>query len=285
MTSDEILAQMFFAKKICRLYHLPDVRNVVFMGKKHQFHYCFPLFRKLKNLSLTLCIKIVVLFFRSISCTTNISFHSNRNLPTLGMGEPADNAEAVVQAARILTTRELFQLSASKVTVSTVAPTPESFAKFVTAPVVLAWSVHAARDDLRKQLVPTTKYSMHELRQGMIDALCQRPKHLRTTMLEVALMADVNDSLREAQEMADFARGIVDAVPDCKLIVNLIPYNPTGHSQFRTPTADRVEAFQKHLWSEGVFAHVRSTRGDEKDAACGQLATKKKARPQPKQSP
>ena len=61
------------------------------------------------------------------------------------MGEPADNADAVTQATRILTTRELFQLSATKVTVSTVAPTPKSFRKFKTAPCVLAWSVHAVR--------------------------------------------------------------------------------------------------------------------------------------------
>lgn len=192
------------------------------------------------------------------------------------MGEPADNADAVTQATRILTTRELFQLSTTKVTVSTVAPTPESLQKFKAAPCVLAWSVHAVRDELRKQLVPTTKYSMKEMRQGLIDTLCQRPKHLRTAMLEVALMADVNDSLREADELAEFARGIVEAVPDCKLVVNLIPYNPTRHSRFQKPTHDRVKAFQTHLWSEGIYAHIRATRGDEESAACGQLATKKK---------
>ena len=192
------------------------------------------------------------------------------------MGEAADNVEAVTRAARILTTRELFQLSATKVTVSTVAPTPDAFRQFVDCPVVLAWSVHAARDDLRKLLVPTTRYSMKELRQGLIDTLLERPKHLRTTMLEVALMENVNDGVAEAVELAEFARGIVDAVPACKLVVNLIPYNPTGHGRFRTPSAHRVQAFQKHLWSEGVYAHVRTTRGDEKSAACGQLATNKR---------
>jgi 23S rRNA (adenine2503-C2)-methyltransferase len=226
LTSDEILAQMFFAKKICRLYHLPEVTNIVFMG----------------------------------------------------MGEAADNVDAVTQAARILTTRELFQLSATKVTVSTVAPTPESFRQVSQAPVVLAWSVHAVRDDLRKLLVPTTKYPMTELRQGLIDALQDKPKHLRTAMLEVALMENVNDSIREASELADFCRVIMDSVPQVKLIVNLIPYNPTGHARFRTPSAATVEAFQRHLWSEGIYAHVRKTRGDEKSAACGQLATKKKKR-------
>jgi 23S rRNA (adenine2503-C2)-methyltransferase len=64
---------------------------------------------------------------------------------------------------------ELFQLSASKVTVSTVAPTPDAFKDFAKAPCVMAWSVHAANDELRKKLVPTSKYSMAELRQGFID--------------------------------------------------------------------------------------------------------------------
>lgn len=177
------------------------------------------------------------------------------------------------QAARIFTTRELFQLSATKVTVSTVAPSPDSFKRFAKIPAVLAWSVHAARDDLRKVLVPTTKYPMVELRQGLIDTLVQRPKHLRATMLEVALMADVNDSDREADELAEFAREIVEQVPDCKLVVNLIPYNNTGNSRFRAPSQERVKAFQNRLWSHGIYVHVRSTRGDEKSAACGQLAT------------
>lgn len=200
------------------------------------------------------------------------------------MGEPADNAQAVDQASRILTDRELFALAAAKITISTVAPTPDSFAQFTKSPAVLAWSVHAVRDDLlRRQLVPTTKHTMEELRQGLIGTLCQRPEHLRTTMLEVALMEDVNDSIREAEELAQFARGIMESVPGCKLVVNLIPYNPTSHSRFKKPSAERVKDFQTHLWSEGIYAHVRSTRGDEKSAACGQLVTKRATKTPPPQ--
>jgi 23S rRNA (adenine2503-C2)-methyltransferase len=170
------------------------------------------------------------------------------------------------------------------VTVSTVAPTPDAFGALGRAPCVLAWSVHAARDDLRRQLVPTTKYTMVELRQGLIDALLQRPRHLRTIMLEVALMDHVNDSLVEAKEMADFAQDILDAVPGSKLIVNLIPWNDIGGASgsgsvhplgYRKPSPARVETFQRHLWSCGIFTHVRATRGEEESAACGQLATRK----------
>ena len=224
LSSEEILAQMFFAKKICRLNGLPQPSNVVFMG----------------------------------------------------MGESSDNLDAVIEAIEILTTCELFQLAATKVTVSTVAPTPESFALFNNANCVLAWSVHAANDELRKKLVPTTKYSMSELRQGLIDALLARPVVLRTIMLEVALMAGVNDSQKEADELSKFARVIVDKVPGCKLIVNLIPFNDIGHAFYQKPTEEAVVAFQRRLWAQGIYAHVRTTRGDDESAACGQLATKKK---------
>jgi len=190
-------------------------------------------------------------------------------------GEPSDNADAVKLAIQQMTTRELFQLSATKVTVSTVAPTPESFALFVDAPCVLAWSVHAARDDLRRRLVPTTRHTMVQLRQGLVCALNQRPPHLRATMLEVALMAGVNDSEQDADELADLARVIVDEVVGVKLIVNLIPYNDTGlgGTLFRKPDPATVVAFQKRLWARGIYAHVRTTRGDDESAACGQLAT------------
>jgi 23S rRNA (adenine2503-C2)-methyltransferase len=223
LTTDEILAQMFYAKKICRLEGLPEVSNIVFMG----------------------------------------------------MGESADNAENVVKATEILTTRELFQLAAAKVTVSTVGPSPEAFKSFAKAPCVIAWSVHAANDELRRKLVPTTKYTMAELRQGMIDALLERNKNLRTTMLEVALMKGVNDSIKEADELVEFARVITDSVPGCKLMVNLIPFNDIGNTEFERPDPEDVKAFQMRLQEQGLFAHIRTTRGDDKTAACGQLSTKK----------
>ena len=232
LSSDEILAQMFFATQLIqwealqtrhgiRPHSLPPITNIVFMG----------------------------------------------------MGEPADNADNVKIAAEILTTRECFGLSATRVTVSTVAPSPLAFENFVDSPVVVAWSVHAADDVLRKRLVPTTKFSMAELRQGLIDTLNRRP--MKTTMLEVALMADVNDSLRDADTLAEFVQVILDDVPGCKLIINLIPFNDIGSTNYRTPSHEAVVAFQKRLQSRGLFSHIRTTRGDDTTAACGQLATKK----------
>ena len=135
-----------------------------------------------------------------------------------------------------------------------------------------------ARDDLRKKLVPTTKHTMAELRQGLIDALHKR--QLRTVMIEVALIADVNDSQREADELADFVKYITNEVPGSKLICNLIPYNDIGtdvtNNGYRKPSLERVLAFQRRLQEVGVYSHVRGTRGDEESAACGQLATSRK---------
>jgi len=223
LTSSEILAQLFFAKKLCRLENLPEITNIVFMG----------------------------------------------------MGEASDNVDNVVEATKIMTTRELFQLSASKVTVSTVGPSPESFKAFAEAPCVIAWSVHAANDELRKQLVPTTNYTMEELREGLIETMLARPMNGRTVMLEVALMKGVNDSLKEAEELAAFAEVIAERVMGCKVMVNLIPFNDIGHGEYQRPDDKDVVAFQKYIHDRGLFSHVRATRGDDKTAACGQLATKR----------
>ena len=223
LTADEILAQMFYAQKLCRLEELPAISNVVFMG----------------------------------------------------MGEPSDNMPNVVRAAKALTTRSFFGLAAKKVTISTVAPTPECFMELVKAPCVLAWSVHAVRDDLRKRLVPTTKYTMVELRQGLIDALLTRPVNGRICMLEMALMRDVNDRIEHADDLVGFVQGIVDKVPGVKAHVNLIPFNDIGQSLYQRPLEEDVKAFLKHMQSKDVYTHVRATRGDEKTSACGQLATTK----------
>jgi 23S rRNA (adenine2503-C2)-methyltransferase len=161
--------------------------------------------------------------------------------------------------------------------------------QFVYAPCVIAWSVHAVDDTLRRRLVPTTRYTMYELRQGLIDTLLLRPlNYLRTTMIEVVLIDHVNDSIQHAEDMAMFVRGIVDAVPGCKLMVNLIPYNEINSNDgsnnfnissksqsfvYRKPNMERVMQYQQHLWSRGVYAPVRVTRGDDESAACGQLVT------------
>lgn len=197
------------------------------------------------------------------------------NVVFMGMGEPAANSKEVKKALDILTDVDLFHQAQTKVTVSTVAPTPDAFIDFKNSPCVLAWSVHAANDDLRKKLVPTTRYKMHELRQALIDVLLSRPKRLRVTMLEVALIDGINDSLECAEELAKFANVIIDSVPNVKLMVNLIPFNDIGHHSYRKPDMQTVTSFQKVLRSSNINSHIRVTRGDDESAACGMLSTNK----------
>jgi 23S rRNA (adenine2503-C2)-methyltransferase len=116
---------------------------------------------------------------------------------------------------------------------------------------------------------------MNELRQGLIQTLQNRPVNLRTTMLEVVLLKGVNDSLQHADELAQFAQVIIDQVPACKLMLNLIPYNPIDGGVFGKPSPQTSMAFQKHLqYQHNLYAFVRVTRGDDESAACGQLTTK-----------
>jgi 23S rRNA (adenine2503-C2)-methyltransferase len=165
-------------------------------------------------------------------------------------------------------------MAQAKVTISTIAPTPESFQQLAKAPVALAWSVHAARDELRKAIVPTTRYSMKELRDGYLAALQQKGKKLRTSMIEVVLIADVNDALEEADHLADFILDMQEEVEHIKTLVNLIPFNDIGHPTFRQPSMESVWRFKDRLISRGVKCKIRTTRGDDDSAACGQLATK-----------
>lgn len=242
LTTAEILAQMYWANKIQRL--LPEQQEHI---------------GSFKNA---------------------VKLHPIDNCVFMGMGEPADNIPAVVKAATMMVDSNLFQLAPRRITISTVAPNPGVFEKLAEAPVVLAWSVHSSRDDVRRQLVPTTKYSMEELRDGLITTLRGRSKRLRNTMLEVTLLDEINDSPEDAQHLADFCRPFYEG-PAIKLTVNLIPWNDISASfgpasGYRQPKMEKVRAYQKVLAENGILCYVRTTRGDEENAACGMLSTKKR---------
>ncbi|KAL7532800.1 hypothetical protein ACHAXR_004857 [Thalassiosira sp. AJA248-18] len=244
LTTDEILVQVYYASKVCRV--VSNILNAQNDDDASQI---------LDNANV-------------LPKVDNIVF--------MGMGEPADNIDQVVPAVNTMVDRRMFGLAQSKVTISTVAPDPTVFAELGKAPAVLAWSVHAVDDMLRHSLVPTTKHSMEELKNGLVQALSCRSNKLRRTMLEVALIEDVNDSDEAARLLAAFSQSIMDEVPGSKVVVNLIPFNAIDHPTYRTPSMERVLGFQKIVTDGGVLCYVRTTRGDEDSAACGQLATKKK---------
>lgn len=203
------------------------------------------------------------------------------NVVFMGMGEPADNVDNVVRACHILTDRNLFQMAKSKVTISTVAPTPSAFRDLAAAQVTLAWSVHAVCDDTRKFLIPTfdpKRYTMQQMKVELCRVLNSdlSTKRMRTIMLEVALLDGVNDSVQNAIDLADFAQSIIQQVTGLKLVVNLIPWNDIGSNtirNYKTPSPQAVKEFQNALLERGIYTFIRTTRGDEKNAACGQLAT------------
>lgn len=212
-------------------------------------------------------------------CRSNNIFPID-NIVFMGMGEPADNADAVVSVARILTNCEQFQLAPRRVTISTVAPDPSCFEILGQAPALLAWSVHAADTALRRELVPTTRYTMEQLREGLILALQDRSRRLRAVMLEVTLLDHVNDTPKAAHDLVDFCQPLLDrGGTGMKLVINLIPWNDIAASfgpasLYRQPSAERIAAFQKIVVDRGLLCYVRTTRGDDESSACGQLATK-----------
>lgn len=186
------------------------------------------------------------------------------NVVFMGMGEPLANEAAVWGAIERLHTD--VGLSARHLTVSTVGLVPGIRALAARPlPVNLAVSLHAARDDLRNQLVPiNTRYPIADLVEACRDYL--RAKRRRVTF-EWALIDGVNDTDRDADELAGVCAALTPAAH-----VNVIPLNPTPGWPTKGTPPGRVRAFRDALEARGVNATVRQNRGTEIDAACGQLA-------------
>lgn len=194
----------------------------------------------------------------------------------MGMGEPSDAAPEVVRAARALADDLRFRFSRNRITISTVAPSPEAFEQLAEAGCVLAWSVHAANDTLRRRLVPTTRHTMVELRDALGACLDRLPKTRRQVMIEVTLIDGVNDRPQDAKDVLEFLQPLQGSTRLAKVMVDLIPYNAhDSNDRFRRPSFERVSAYQALLRGGGMYCFVRSTRGDDGNAACGQLATRR----------
>lgn len=219
--------------------------------------------------------------------------HRRRRLPEIGnvvfmgMGEPADNARAVVAATRRLVDPHQFALPPKRITVSTVSPSPDAFRQLLGIETTgssgdtgaqLAWSLHSSRDEIRKLLVPTTKHTVEELREGLIDALRHRSRKRRSVLIEMTMLHSLNDSVDDAIHLAAFCSVIRESVDGVKVVVNLIPWNDIRATRgpaanYRPSSHDRVLAYQDALVRHGIRCYVRTTRGDDDLAACGQLST------------
>ncbi|HEX7229474.1 MAG TPA: 23S rRNA (adenine(2503)-C(2))-methyltransferase RlmN [Candidatus Binatia bacterium] len=189
--------------------------------------------------------------------------HRITHVVLMGMGEPLANYDQTLRALQILTDGEWgVGISPRRVTLSTVGLVPQIEKLMAETKVNLAISLHAPNNELRGQLMPVNrKYSLAQL----IDC-CRSlpiPRRKRITF-EYVLLHGVNDSEQHARELAKLLRGIPSKV-------NVIPFNPHPGSKFLRPTSERIARFQTVLHDAGVQINVRRPRGDDIQAACGQL--------------
>lgn len=186
------------------------------------------------------------------------------NVVFMGMGEPLANYSAVLSAVRVLQDDFGFGLSKRRVTVSTSGLIPFMDRLRTDTDTALAVSLHAADNDLRNELVPINrKYPLADL----MDA-CRRytagRDHKMHVVYEYVMLDGVNDSPAQARDLARL-------LSDLPAKVNLIPFNPFPQTRFRRSKPEAIEAFANVLRSRGIVSTTRRTRGDDIDAACGQL--------------
>jgi len=191
------------------------------------------------------------------------------NVVMMGMGEPLQNYTALVPALKAMLDDHGYGLSRRRVTVSTSGVVPMIDRLSMDCPVALAVSLHAPTDALRDNLVPLNqKYPIEELLQTCIRYLAHAPRDFIT--FEYCMLDGVNDQPSQANALIQLVQSHARQGLRCKF--NLIPFNPFPASGLlRSPQA-RVQAFAKQLQDAGLVTTVRKTRGDDIDAACGQLA-------------
>jgi 23S rRNA (adenine2503-C2)-methyltransferase len=187
------------------------------------------------------------------------------NVVFMGMGEPLHNYEATARALSLFIRQDGLSLSSRRVTVSTSGLVPEiaRLGREFSGQITLAISLHATTDERRSALMPINKkYPLAVLMKALRDyPLAKR----RRITIEFTLVAGQNDSLDEARRLVDLLRGI-------PVKINLIPMNPIEASVLGPPNLAGVLAFQRVLLDAGYSCFVRRRRGDDVDAACGQLA-------------
>lgn len=188
------------------------------------------------------------------------------NVVLMGMGEPLQNLENVIRALKIFLDDDGYGLSRRRVTVSTSGLVRQMDKLAEAAPVALAVSLHAADDALRDKLMPVNrKHPIADLMAACRRYLKVAPRDFIT--FEYVVLGGVNDSLRDADALVNLVRR--ENVP-CKF--NLIPFNPFPQSDLAQPDREKVLAFCRRLNEAGYVTTIRKTRGDDIDAACGQLA-------------
>lgn len=191
------------------------------------------------------------------------------NVVMMGMGEPLQNYSELVPALRVMLDDHGYGLSRRRVTVSTSGVVPMMDRLGQDCPAALAVSLHAPNDALRDNLVPLNrKYPIAELMQACQRYLDYAPRDFIT--FEYCMLNGVNDQIEHAQQLIALVRQYSKGKVWCKF--NLIPFNPFPASGLTRSSAGQIQIFSKLLSDAGIVTTIRKTRGEDIDAACGQLA-------------
>ncbi len=195
----------------------------------------------------------------------NAAFEAQvRNVVFMGMGEPLDNYENVVESIEILHRDKRFEIARRRITVSTVGHCEgiRKLASLNYRRLGLAISLNAPNDEIRDQIMPINRRSpMAELREAIASYPVRAGGHI---LIEYVMLAGVNDTLEHARELAAYLKGL----PTC---VNLIPWNPCEGLDHKTPSDETIDTFQRELMSLGQMTFRRRTKGRGAMGACGQL--------------
>jgi len=223
-----------------------------------------------RNLTTAEIIGQVWIAVRKLSKQNGFHDHSVTNVVMMGMGEPLLNFDQVIAAINIMLDDFAYGLSKRRVTVSTAGVIPAIYQLRQITDVALAVSLHAPNDELRNKLVPLNKkYPLSELMLACKNYF-KEDKRRRVTM-EYVMLAGVNDS-------EEHARQLVELLKDVPAKMNLIPFNPFPLTQYQRSSNTVITRFRDILMAAGLVTTTRKTRGDDIDAACGQLVGQVKDR-------
>lgn len=218
-----------------------------------------------RNLSTAEIISQVVIANRALKCIPR-NERVISNVVLMGMGEPLLNFDNVVTAINIMLEDNAYGLSKRRVTLSTSGVVPALDRLKEVSDVSLALSLHAPNDELRNELVPINrKYPIKELLAACKRYIAGETK--RKITVEYVLLDGVNDTPQHARELVKLLKDL-----PCK--VNLIPFNPFPNSGYETSSNEAIERFRNIVVKGGLVTTTRKTRGEDIDAACGQLAGK-----------
>jgi 23S rRNA (adenine2503-C2)-methyltransferase len=216
-----------------------------------------------RNLTTAEIISQLWIAVRSLSKDNGAHDRHVTNVVMMGMGEPLLNFDNLIPALNLMLDDQTYGLSKRRVTVSTSGVIPGMQALRQVSDVALAVSLHAPNDELRDKLVPLNKkYPLEDLMAMCREYFKDEPR--RSITMEYVMLAGVNDKPEHARQLIKILKGVPAKM-------NLIPFNPFPHTTYQRSDDDTIDRFQHILMQAGLNTTVRRTRGDDIDAACGQL--------------